>query len=84
MNLRKYLKQKAAHYISGLLGGYFIAQHPLFSIILLILFILYEYSEWIESKDTFFPEVRSFTIGYVIGYIIWFTIFILLKYPYLY
>ena len=72
------IKTTLAHFVTGFLSGFFIVEYPLFSIFLLILFILYEFSEWKITHDTLFPEIREYTIGYILGFMTYFAITILL------
>ena len=69
--LKKHLKEKFAHYLSGVLAGLTLYTYPLFSTILIILFIMYEVSEWYIERDKLFPELREFTIGYILGFVIY-------------
>ena len=66
--LKRHLKEKFAHYLSGVLAGLTLYAYTLFSIILIILFLIYEVSEWYIERDKLFPEIKEFTIGYVVGY----------------
>lgn len=61
--------QRIIHFITGFMAGYLLDIYMPFSIILLILFLLYEFSEWRITHDTLFPEMREFTSGYVAGFI---------------
>lgn len=67
-------KTLVIHLFAGFLSGFFLYLYTSFSIILLILFLLYEFSEWKITHDTLFPEIREFTSGYVAGFITYLVI----------
>ncbi len=70
MNLKRYLKEKSAHISTGVLSGFSIINHPIFSVMLTLLFILYELSEFYIRRDTYFPEIKEYTVGFIFGYLI--------------
>jgi len=67
--VKQYLKETIIHYLAGGVSGFTLYLYPLFSIILLALFLMYEISEWYIERDTLFPEIREYTVGYVAGFI---------------
>jgi len=64
------IKNHLAHFMAGLLAGFFIIYLPLFSYLLTFLFLAYEYSENRIVHDKMFPEIKEYTVGYVLGLII--------------
>lgn len=44
-----------------------------YGLLLLFLFLLYEFSEFYRIRDNLFPEIRQFTAGFTLGVIIRFV-----------
>ena len=61
---------KLAHIIHGFIAGLISIQSLALSAFLWMQFLVYEYVEWKIKHDKMYPELREWSIGYVIGLLI--------------
>lgn len=64
----KSIAQHFTHFLAGFIAGSAVDDHPVFSVTLTFLFLIYEYSERQVIGDKMFPEVMEYTFGYVLGW----------------
>ena len=67
---------KAAHVIHGLIAGFVAMENLALSVFLYIQFLAYETVEWRIKRDRMYPELREWAIGFVIGLLIYLSLFL--------
>jgi hypothetical protein len=63
------------HVVLGLYAGVFAYVHVVPSLVIVALFLLYEYVEETKIRDEMYYEVREFVLGYAIGLFIGMLVF---------
>jgi len=58
---------KSAHALHGYLTALVIEEDIVLGLIMLLMFLLYEFVEWHIKKDKLYPEIREWLIGFTIG-----------------
>lgn len=63
----KTVPYKVSHFLAGLITVYSINVHLIFTVLIPVLFVAYEFFELYQVKDEGYPEIRQFLTGVCVG-----------------
>jgi len=75
LSVGRRLLSVGSHVALGLYAGIFAYVHVIPSLVIVALFLIYEWVEETKIRDEMYYEVREFVLGYVVGLFIGMLVF---------